>query len=118
MQCPKSDHGVYPNGGCCHFCESVEHLAKDCPKKTKKSKSKPKSETVELSKEDKAEVDEVEGNVLYEDVTAESDAVAKLMKESPWGEKKKNKWNKKKKRTFEEAFDGGGGEPAKRKKTH
>ncbi|PWN30450.1 hypothetical protein BDZ90DRAFT_215722 [Jaminaea rosea] len=23
--------GVYPNGGCCKLCQSVEHLAKDCP---------------------------------------------------------------------------------------
>ncbi|KAJ3273442.1 hypothetical protein HDV01_004512 [Terramyces sp. JEL0728] len=29
-QCPENDRGIYPNGGCCKFCGSVRHLAKDC----------------------------------------------------------------------------------------
>ncbi|EPZ32974.1 hypothetical protein O9G_003705 [Rozella allomycis CSF55] len=29
-QCPKNDKGVYVNGGCCRFCGSKSHLAKDC----------------------------------------------------------------------------------------
>ncbi|PWN22433.1 hypothetical protein BCV69DRAFT_281427 [Microstroma glucosiphilum] len=30
-KCPRNaSHGVYPNGGCCKLCSSVEHLAKDC----------------------------------------------------------------------------------------
>lgn len=29
-QCPKNDKGVYPDGGCCRFCGSTRHLAKDC----------------------------------------------------------------------------------------
>lgn len=28
--CPKNERGVYPNGGCCHFCGSVKHLARNC----------------------------------------------------------------------------------------
>ena len=28
--CPKNERGVYPNGGCCHFCGSVKHLARSC----------------------------------------------------------------------------------------
>jgi zinc finger CCHC domain-containing protein 9 len=24
---------MYPNGGCCRYCQSVEHLARDCPSK-------------------------------------------------------------------------------------
>lgn len=31
-KCPRNaGRGVYPNGGCCKLCQSVEHLAKDCP---------------------------------------------------------------------------------------
>ncbi|KAI8607714.1 hypothetical protein BC830DRAFT_1051550, partial [Chytriomyces sp. MP71] len=29
-QCPKNDKGVYPNGGCCKFCGSVQHLSSAC----------------------------------------------------------------------------------------
>ncbi|KAJ3307565.1 hypothetical protein HDU76_004535 [Blyttiomyces sp. JEL0837] len=29
-QCPENDKGLYPNGGCCRFCGSIRHLAKDC----------------------------------------------------------------------------------------
>lgn len=30
-KCPRNaSHGVYPNGGSCKLCSSVEHLAKDC----------------------------------------------------------------------------------------
>ena len=25
--------GIYPRGGCCKICQSVRHLAKDCPEK-------------------------------------------------------------------------------------
>lgn len=28
--CPKNERGVYPNGGCCHYCGSVRHLARNC----------------------------------------------------------------------------------------
>ncbi len=28
--CPKNERGVYPNGGSCHFCGSVKHLARNC----------------------------------------------------------------------------------------
>lgn len=28
--CPKNDRGVYPNGGCCHYCGSVKHMARNC----------------------------------------------------------------------------------------
>lgn len=31
-KCPQNaGRGIYPHGGCCKLCESVEHLAKDCP---------------------------------------------------------------------------------------
>lgn len=30
-QCPQNaGKGIYPNGGCCKLCRSVEHLARDC----------------------------------------------------------------------------------------
>src|SRR5579875_2238826 len=35
-KCPHSTHGLYPNGGCCRTCGSVEHLVRDCPEKKKK----------------------------------------------------------------------------------
>lgn len=28
--CPTNERGIYPNGGCCHFCGSVKHLARNC----------------------------------------------------------------------------------------
>lgn len=28
--CPKNDRGVYPNGGCCHYCGSIKHLGRNC----------------------------------------------------------------------------------------
>jgi len=31
--CPDNPRGLYPNGGCCKECGSVEHFAKDCTKK-------------------------------------------------------------------------------------
>lgn len=30
-QCPDNPRGLYPNGGCCRECGSVEHYRKDCP---------------------------------------------------------------------------------------
>ncbi len=35
-KCPHSTHGLYPNGGCCHTCGSVQHLERDCTEKKKK----------------------------------------------------------------------------------
>lgn len=29
--CPTSNTGIYPDGGSCKICRSVDHLAKDCP---------------------------------------------------------------------------------------
>eukprot|EP00047_Mylnosiga_fluctuans_P012856 m.28120 g.28120 ORF g.28120 m.28120 type:complete len:209 (-) comp4500_c0_seq2:87-713(-) len=29
--CPDNPRGLYPNGGCCNVCGSVEHLRRDCP---------------------------------------------------------------------------------------
>lgn len=29
--CPNSTQGIYPNGGCCRICQSIQHLVKDCP---------------------------------------------------------------------------------------
>lgn len=37
--CPDNPRGLYPNGGCCKECGSVEHFAKDCPTKAKKRQS-------------------------------------------------------------------------------
>jgi len=28
--CPNNQSGIYPQGGCCHYCGSVEHLGRDC----------------------------------------------------------------------------------------
>ena len=30
-QCPDNPRGLYPNGGCCKWCSSVEHYKRDCP---------------------------------------------------------------------------------------
>lgn len=29
-QCPENDKGIYPDGGCCRFCGSIRHLARNC----------------------------------------------------------------------------------------
>lgn len=34
--CPDNPKGLYPNGGGCVFCGSVEHLKRDCPRKAEK----------------------------------------------------------------------------------
>ena len=34
--CPDNPKGLYPNGGGCVFCGSVEHLKRDCPRKLEK----------------------------------------------------------------------------------
>eukprot|EP00357_Protocruzia_adherens_P018928 CAMPEP_0114975574 /NCGR_PEP_ID=MMETSP0216-20121206/2182_1 /TAXON_ID=223996 /ORGANISM="Protocruzia adherens, Strain Boccale" /LENGTH=224 /DNA_ID=CAMNT_0002336385 /DNA_START=44 /DNA_END=718 /DNA_ORIENTATION=- len=46
-RCPESAKGVYPNGGCCHQCGSVQHLARDCP-----SKGKPKSQEASTAEDE------------------------------------------------------------------
>lgn len=34
--CPDNPKGLYPNGGGCRFCGSVEHLKSECPRKVQK----------------------------------------------------------------------------------
>merc|ERR1712142_304899 len=34
--CPDNPKGLYPKGGGCIFCGSVEHLKRDCPRKVEK----------------------------------------------------------------------------------
>ena len=34
--CPDNPKGLYPKGGGCRFCGSVEHLKSECPRKTVK----------------------------------------------------------------------------------
>lgn len=34
--CPDNPKGLYPKGGGCIFCGSVEHLKRDCPRKKEK----------------------------------------------------------------------------------
>ncbi len=34
--CPDNPRGLYPKGGGCRFCGSVEHLKSDCPRKSEK----------------------------------------------------------------------------------
>merc|ERR1712236_88882 len=34
--CPDNPRGLYPKGGGCVFCGSVEHLKRDCPRKVEK----------------------------------------------------------------------------------
>jgi len=34
--CPQNSRGVYPKGGCCKKCSSINHLIKDCPDLAKK----------------------------------------------------------------------------------
>jgi zinc finger CCHC domain-containing protein 9 len=31
LKCPDNPRGLYPNGGACKNCSSVEHYARDCP---------------------------------------------------------------------------------------
>jgi hypothetical protein len=31
--CPASDKGIFPRGGCCFICKEKDHLAKNCPQK-------------------------------------------------------------------------------------
>eukprot|EP00088_Acartia_fossae_P058312 TRINITY_DN6826_c0_g1_i1.p1 TRINITY_DN6826_c0_g1~~TRINITY_DN6826_c0_g1_i1.p1 ORF type:complete len:476 (-),score=118.99 TRINITY_DN6826_c0_g1_i1:87-1514(-) len=38
--CPDNPKGLYPRGGGCIFCGSVEHLKRDCPRKVEKDMSK------------------------------------------------------------------------------
>jgi len=38
--CPDNPKGLYPRGGGCMFCGSVEHLKRDCPRKVEKDMSK------------------------------------------------------------------------------
>ena len=33
MSCPDNPRGLYPDGGCCPLCRSVEHLKNDCPER-------------------------------------------------------------------------------------
>lgn len=35
FKCPDNPRGLYPNGGACKHCSSVEHYAKDCPEAQK-----------------------------------------------------------------------------------
>lgn len=35
FKCPDNPKGLYPNGGACKFCSSVEHYARDCPERQK-----------------------------------------------------------------------------------
>ncbi|KAI9173219.1 hypothetical protein H9P43_007350 [Blastocladiella emersonii ATCC 22665] len=46
-QCPKNERGMYPHGGACKFCGSVQHLARDC-KPTKPADEGPTVGTVEV----------------------------------------------------------------------
>lgn len=34
--CPDNPNGLYPNGGCCNECGSIEHFKRDCPTLLKK----------------------------------------------------------------------------------
>lgn len=34
--CPDNPKGLYPKGGGCRFCGSVEHLKSECPRKVQK----------------------------------------------------------------------------------
>lgn len=34
--CPENPNGLYPNGGCCNECGSVQHFKRDCPTLMKK----------------------------------------------------------------------------------
>ena len=36
--CPDNPKGLYPKGGGCKFCGSVEHLKSDCTRKAQKDK--------------------------------------------------------------------------------
>eukprot|EP01114_Cavostelium_apophysatum_P017577 TRINITY_DN5260_c0_g1_i1.p1 TRINITY_DN5260_c0_g1~~TRINITY_DN5260_c0_g1_i1.p1 ORF type:complete len:239 (+),score=37.91 TRINITY_DN5260_c0_g1_i1:111-827(+) len=51
-KCPKSDHGIYINGGACRFCQGVDHLARDCPVKVDQAVERKKSRTNHLGGDD------------------------------------------------------------------
>jgi hypothetical protein len=67
--CPNNTRGIYPRGGCCHYCSEVTHLARDCPKKYNKketdnqededlSKIKPVAVTLDVNQSGDADVSE------------------------------------------------------------
>ena len=63
-QCPKNERGIYPRGGCCKICQSVRHLAKDCPERGT-AKDKKASEMGGGVRKDKL-ADDVSGNACFE----------------------------------------------------
>merc|ERR1712072_270811 len=75
--CPDNPRGLYPDGGGCKFCGSVEHYKRDCPEKngdapTESSTAKRKFKLREENESVDAIVnseDEAEGGMVVEETT-------------------------------------------------
>ena len=65
--CPDNPRGLYPNGGCCKECGSVEHFAKDCQTKVKQRESRTiKLKSITSSKSNVEEDDMMDLNEYVE----------------------------------------------------
>jgi len=76
--CPDNPRGLYPNGGCCPLCASVEHYKRDCPERDVKD------EVAVYERVQHVHVSLDEELSLYEDI---DEAVERKKLEKP---KKKN----------------------------
>jgi zinc finger CCHC domain-containing protein 9 len=56
--CPDNPRGLYPKGGGCRFCGSVEHLKSDCTRKSEKdARTEIRADTVQTGNNIEVEVD-------------------------------------------------------------
>jgi hypothetical protein len=55
--CPNKEvkNSVYPGGGCCHKCKSVEHLSKNCSASRKAAKKTAAAEKAKVEEKKKEE---------------------------------------------------------------
>jgi len=70
--CPDNPRGLYPDGGGCKFCGSVEHYRRDCPERSKEEGKGGGRKKVYKMREDN---DGVEAIVDSEEEVEESDIV-------------------------------------------
>ena len=66
--CPDNPRGLYPKGGGCRFCGSVEHLKSDCPRKMAKDER------------DEVKVNVIKAGDALEDLDQPAKKKAKMMK--------------------------------------
>ena len=61
--CPDNPKGLYPKGGGCKFCGSVEHLKADCTRKAQKDKRQEVSISTISMKNKKLGIEEIEAPI-------------------------------------------------------